>query len=156
MLTGCDSHRTVSDLHLTGMKLTREIPELSNSVDQWFDEDFPKMFPSYVYKKFHFSFGTNEFLISGRGFLDAASEMKEAFSCHIFSFQLFCDVKNLLALFWFSFDIGIQIGLFDLVKTWKHKQLGNIGNFKILRTWKQNYKFENKNNLGNIIIYLKP
>ena len=100
MLTGCDSHRTVSDLHLTGMKLTREIPELSNSVDQWFDEDFPKMFPSYVYKKFHFSFGTNEFLISGRGFLDAASEMKEVFWCHIFSSQLFRDfTKMFLSLF---------------------------------------------------------
>ena len=34
--------------------LTREIPELSNSVDRWFDEDFPKMFPSYFCRKFHF------------------------------------------------------------------------------------------------------
>ena len=94
MFTGYDSHRTGSDLRLTGMELTREIPELSNSVDRWFDEDFPKMFPSYVYKKFHFSFGTNEFLISGHEFLDVAKEMKEAFSCHIFSFQLCCDLKK--------------------------------------------------------------
>ena len=76
------------------MELTQEIQELLNLLDRWSDEDFPKMFPSYVCKTFHFLFGTNEFLISGHEFLDAASEMREAFLCHIFSYQLFHDLKK--------------------------------------------------------------
>ena len=58
------------------------------------------MFPFHVDKKFHFLFDTNESLIVVHEFSDAASEMKEAFLFHIFSFQLFCDFDVTTRVYW--------------------------------------------------------